>query len=428
VDGSVVNVALPAIGNALSADASALQWCINAYLLPLSAMLLLGGAAGDSYGRRHMLIIGVAFFGLASLACALSPTLPILLAARFLQGVGAAALMPNSLAILGQTFSGAARGRAVGIWAATSAVAGAVGPVLGGWLIDLGSWRAIFLINLPLAVVAILLAARYVPAGRERNSEPLDLRGGALVTAGLGALTWALTVATGPSGWTLEAGASGLAGCILLVWFVGVERQQGDKALMPLRLFASKAFIGLSVYTLLLYGAFSALLVLVPYVLIEAHGYSGAAAGAALLPLPVILTLSSPLAGSLAGHTGARPLIVIGSLVVGAGLLLTLRFEPGTSYWSGLLPAILVTSAGLSAAVAPLTTAVLDSAGARYTGAASGFNSAIARTGSLFATALLGAVLASHGDHLFATFHAAMTLSALACLGAALIALVLLKP
>ena len=427
VDGSVVNVALPAIGDALSADSGALQWCINAYLLPLSAMLLLGGAIGDSFGRRRVLVIGIALFGIASLACALSPTLPVLLAARFLQGAGAAALMPNSLAILGQTFSGTAKGRAVGIWAATSAIAGAVGPVLGGWLIDLGSWRAIFLINLPLAIVAILLAVRYVPRERECSDEPLDLRGGALVTAGLGALTWALTVATGPSGWTAGAGVSGFAGGALLVWFVRVERQQSNRALMPLHLFAAKSFIGLSALTLLLYGAFSALLVLVPYVLIEAKGYSGTAAAAALLPLPIILTLSSPLTGALAGRTGARLPITVGSLMVGVGLLLTLRVQPGTSYWSGLLPAILVTSAGLSAAVAPLTTAVLDSADARYTGAASGLNSAIARTGSLIATALLGTVLASRGDQLLASFHTAMALSALACFGAALFAFALLK-
>jgi EmrB/QacA subfamily drug resistance transporter len=427
VDGSVVNVALPAIGHALAAGSEGMQWCINAYLLPLSAMLLLGGAAGDSFGRRRVLLLGIALFGFASLACALAPTLNVLLTARFLQGVGAAALMPNSLAILGQTFSGSAKGRAVGIWAATSAIAGAVGPVLGGWLIDLGSWRSIFLINLPLTVVAIVMAVRFVPRDRQRSREPLDWPGGALVTVGLGALTWALTVATGPSGWTRAAVVSCIAGGALLVWFVQVERQQRDRALMPLRLFASKSFIGLSAYTLLLYGAFSALLVLVPYVLIEANSYSGTAAGAALLPLPIILMLSSPFAGALAGRTGARLPIAIGSLVVGAGLLLTQRIQAGTSYWSGLLPAILVTSAGLAAAVAPLTTAVLDSTDARYVGAASGLNSALARTGGLIATALLGAVLGSHGTQLLGSFHTVMILSALACFGAALIAFALLK-
>jgi EmrB/QacA subfamily drug resistance transporter len=427
VDGSVVNVALPTIGDALSANAEALQWCINAYLLPLSAMLLLGGAAGDSFGRRRVLVIGIALFGIASLACALSPTLPILLVARFLQGAGAAALMPNSLAIIGQTFSGPAKGRAVGIWAATSAIAGAVGPVLGGWLIDLGSWRSIFLINLPLAIVAILMATRFVPHDPERGHGSLDIRGAALVTSGLGACTWALTVATGPGGWTSGALVSSIAGAALLIWFVRVEREQYDRALMPLHLFASKSFVGLSVLTLLLYGAFGALLTLVPYVLIEAQGYSGTAAGAALLPLPIILTLGSPLMGTLSGRTGVRLPITIGALMVGAGLVLTLRVQPGMSYWSGLLPAILVTSMGLSAAVAPLTTAVLDSADVRYTGAASGFNSAIARTGSLIATALLGAVLASRGDQLLVSFHVAMALGAFACFGAALIAFVLLK-
>lgn len=426
VDGSVVNVALPAIGKSLSADSAALQWCINAYLLPLSAMLLLGGAAGDSFGRRRVLVAGVALFAVASLACALAPTLPALLAARFLQGVSAAALMPNSLAILGQSFAGPAKGRAVGIWAATSAIAGAVGPVLGGWLIDLGSWRAIFLINLPLALVAILMALRYVPSEREHGGAPLDLGGGALVTAGLGGLTWALTVATGPGGWTRGAFLASVASGGLLAWFVHVERRKRDGALIPMELFASRSFIGLNTFTFLLYGAFSVLLVLVPYVMIEAQGWSGTAAGAALMPLPIVLTLASPAMGALAGRTGTRLPLAIGSLVVGGGLLMMMRVQPGTSYWNALLPAILVTSAGLAAAVAPLTTAVLVSAGARYTGAASGFNSAIARTGSLVATALLGAVLASHAESLLAAFHTAMILSALACGAAALSALLLL--
>lgn len=427
VDGSVVNVALPAIGKSLAANSAALQWCINAYLLPLSAMLLLGGAAGDSFGRRRVLVAGVALFAVASLACALAPTLPVLLAARFLQGVSAAALMPNSLAILGQSFSGAAKGRAVGTWAATSAIAGAVGPVLGGWLIDLGSWRAIFLINLPLAVVAIFLAIRYVHSDHERDGAALDLGGGALVTAGLGALTWALTVATGPGGWSRSAVLAGIAGGVLLAWFVHVERQRRERALIPMELFASRSFIGLNAFTLLLYGAFSVLLVLVPYVLIEAQGWPGTAAGAALMPLPIVLTVASPVMGALSGRIGTRLPLAIGSLVVGVGLLLMLRVQLGTSYWNGLLPAILVTSAGLSAAVAPLTTAVLISSDPRYTGAASGFNSAIARTGSLVATALLGAVLASHGESLLSAFHTAMIFSALACGAATLCALLLLE-
>jgi MFS family permease len=215
VDGSVVNVALPAIGRALSADASALQWTVNAYLLPLSAMLLLGGAAGDRFGRRRLLLWGTILFAAASLVCALAPHLAVLLAARFLQGVGSAMLMPNSLAILGQTFTAERKGRAVGIWAAASAIAGALGPVLGGWFVDLGSWRAIFLINLPIAAVAVVLALQYIPEDRAGRAEPLDVSGAALVTAGLGVLTWVLTVAGNrahPSGTTafMAIAATGL--------------------------------------------------------------------------------------------------------------------------------------------------------------------------------------------------------------------------
>ncbi len=427
IDSSVVNVALPAIGRALAADSAALQWCINAYLLPLSAILLLGGAAGDRFGRRRVLLAGIVLFALASLACALSQGLLLLLAARFFQGVGAAMLTPNSLALLGESFSGADKGRAIGIWSATSAVAGAVGPVLGGWLIDMESWRAIFLINLPLAIAAILLALRYVPDRGGQPDPPLDVRGGLLVTAGLGTFTWALTVATGPTGWTPGALMSGLAGAALLTAFLMADGKRGDRALIPLDLFASRSLVGLNGLTLLLYGALGALLVLVPYVLIEAGGYSGTAAGAALLPLPIVLTVSSPLSGAFAGRAGARLPVAIGSLVVGAGMLLMLRLQATTSYWTGLLPAILVVSIGLSAAVAPLTTAVLSSVEARYTGAASGLNSALARTGGLIATALLGTVLRSHGDQLLASFHTAMGVGAVTCLGASLIALRFLK-
>src|SRR6266700_1097118 len=202
IDGSVVNVGLPAIGRSFHAGAIGLQWVVNAYLLPLSALLLLGGAAGDRYGRRRLLITGVLLFGIASLACAVAPTLILLLLARFMQGASAAMLMPNSLAILGQTFAGEAKGRAIGIWAAAGAAAGAIGPVLGGWLIDLGSWRAIFLLNVPIAAAAILLAWRYVPPDADDGGQALDVRGGTLATLGLGALTFALTIGSGRSGWT----------------------------------------------------------------------------------------------------------------------------------------------------------------------------------------------------------------------------------
>ena len=426
VDGSVVNVGLPAIGGSLGADAAGLQWVVNAYLLPLSALLLLGGAAGDRFGRRRLLIIGTVLFGLTSLGCALAPGTAILLVARFLQGISAALLMPNSLAILGATFQGEAKGRAVGIWAASGAAVGAAGPVLGGWLIDLGSWRAIFLINLPLAAAAVWLAWRYVPPDAQRRQQPLDVTGGLLATVGLGMLTWALTLGSGREGWT--QGALLLAGAAagVLALFVVVERRRGERAMMPVALFTSAGFVGLNLLTLFLYGALGTLFVLIPYLMIEAARYSAAAAGAALLPLPLVLTVASPHMGAIAARIGPRLPLALGSLIVAAGFLAALRIGPQANYWSEVLPALVLMSIGISVAVAPLTTAVLSSVDAAQTGAASGFNSAVARTGGLIATALLGSVLVP-GSALLGAFHVAMFACALACVAAAASAYFLLR-
>jgi len=424
IDGSVVNVGLPAIGASFNAGAGDLQWVVNAYLLPLSALLLLGGAAGDRYGRRRLLIIGTALFALASLACAVAPNLRWLLVARFVQGISAAMVMPNSLAILGQTFSGEAKGRAIGIWAATGAAAGAFGPVLGGWLIDIGSWRFAFLINLPIAAAAIGLASLYVPADREGNEVPLDGTGAILVTAGLGLATWALTESTS-RGWSLVALGTLAAGVLLLVAFVFVEKRLGDKAMMPLALFGSSSFVGLTLLTLLLYGALGGLFVLVPYVLIIAHGYSAVQAGAALLPLPLIIAAASPLIGSFAGRTGPRRPLIFGPIVVAIGFLLALRIAPGHSFWTDVLPAMIVIALGMAGAVAPLTTAVLMSVDAQHTGSASGLNSAVARTGGLIATALLGSVLAATGPALTTAFGVAMAIGAAICIASSASALLI---
>jgi EmrB/QacA subfamily drug resistance transporter len=425
VDGSVVNVGLPVIGRNLSVDAGALPWVINAYLLPLSALLLLGGAAGDRFGRRQLLIIGVALFALASLACALAPGFIVLLLGRFVQGIGAALLMPNSLAILGQTFAGPAKGRAIGFWASAGAVAGAVGPVLGGWLIDLGSWRAIFLLNVPLAAAAIWLAWRYIPRDSNGSDVSLDVLGGSLATLGLGGLTWALTIGSGRSGWTPGAVFVALVAAALLILFVLVEKRRGERAMMPLTMFGSSSFIGLTLLTLLLYGALGALLVLLPYVLIEAAGYSSTAAGAALLPLPLVISGVSPIVGGIAERVGLRLLLSLGPIVVAIGFLLALRIGAHADYWKDVIPAVVMLALGLSLAVAPLTTAVLNSVDARHTGSASGFNSAVARTGGLVATALLGAVLAAEGDLLIRAFHIALIIGAASSITAALAAFML---
>jgi EmrB/QacA subfamily drug resistance transporter len=428
IDGTVINVGLPAIGTSLHGGAADLQWIINAYLLPLSTLLLLGGAAGDHFGRTRLLVIGTAAFALASVACAAAPSLPWLLLARAVQGTSAALLMPNSLAILGVAFPGKEKGRAIGIWAAAGAALGAVGPVLGGWLIDTVGWRSIFLLNIPPALAAIVLALRFVPnIHRDAKPAPLDISGAAVATLAMGALTWGLTIGSGHSGWNGPAIAWSIAGLALVVAFVFVERSRRERAMMPLALFGSSTFIGVTVLTLLLYGALGALTVLVPYLLIEARGYSGIQAGSALLPLAIILTVMSPLMGRLAGRIGPRLPLSIGPLVVAAGFLLLLRIGPDASYWRDVFPGIVVMSFGMAGAVAPLTTAVLSSVEEKYTGAASGLNSAVARTAGLIATALLGSVLGASGSALMGGFDMAMSACAVASIGAGAAAYFLIR-
>ena len=427
VDGSVVNVGLPAIGRALAADGAGLSWIVNGYLLPLSALLLLGGAAGDRFGRRRVLMLGVALFALASVLCALAPTLGALVAGRIVQGIGAALLMPNSLAILGASFDGEARGRAIGIWAAVGAGAGAIGPLLGGWLIDIVGWRAIFIINLPIAALTLLLAMRALGPEASRAPAALDLPGAALASLGLAALTWGLTVATGAADPSWQAGAAMAAGVAFLLLFLGAEQRAGAQAMLPLALFGSASFSGLNLMTFLLYGALGALFVLVPFVLIEVVHYSASAAGAALLPLPLVIALASSTMGRIAGRIGARLPLTLGPVIVAAGFLLATRIGTG-SYWSTTLPAILVIAIGMAGAVAPLTNAVLASVGPQHTGVASGFNSAVARSGGLIATALLGFVLAAQGPALLAGFRIAALAAAAAALGAGACAFLFITP
>jgi EmrB/QacA subfamily drug resistance transporter len=427
IDGSVTNVGLPAIGRSLRAPAELLPWVVNAYTLPLSALLLFGGAAGDKYGRRRLLVTGVVVFALASAACAAAPTIAVLLVARAVQGAGAAILLPNSLAILGGAFTGGARASAVGMWSAVSAMAGAIGPVLGGWLIDTISWRAIFLINLPVAAGAVALTLMSVTESRSDDPAPLDRVGAALATSGLAALTWGLTIGTGPGGWTPMAIALVTAGALLLAGFILAERRAGDAAMMPLSLFGSAEFVGLTLLTLLDYGALSGLLVLLPYELIRTAGYSATAAGAALLPFPLVMSVASPFAGGLAGRIGSRIPLVAGSAIIGVGLLLAMRIGPGVGYWTVVLPPILVIAIGMSGVAAPLTDAVLNSVDARHTGEASGLNSAVARIGGLIATALVSGVLAASGEALTAGFRMAMLAFAIASFAGAGVGFALIR-
>ena len=417
---------LPAIRESFAANGATLTWIINGYLLPLSALLLLGGALGDRYGRRRLLVIGISVFAVASLLCAAAQNVTWLLAGRVLQGTGAALLMPNSLAILGATFEGEARGRAVGIWAAVGAAAGAIGPVLGGALIDLTGWRAIFLVNIPLAAAAIYLGWRYVPDDRNVSARSLDLAGATLASVALTALTWALTVASsaeslGPQHW-----ASLGAGLAALVAFIVIERRRGPSAMLPIALFSSRTFIGLTMLTFLLYGAMGGLMVLIPYALIELHHYSATAAGAALLPLPIIIGLLSPTMGRVAEKIGPRLPLSIGPLIVAGGCLLAMAIAGNGTYWRTIFPALAVIAVGMAGAVAPLTTTVLSSVQGGHVGVASGFNSAVARMGGLIATALLSAVMGSMGAQHAQWFRFAAAVGAVAAIAAGISAFVAL--
>ena len=439
IDGSVVNVGLPAIERDLGASGASIGWLINAYLLPLGALVLLGGVAGDRWGRRRIFLSGMAVFTLASLGCSLAPGFAWLLAARAVQGAGAAFMMPASLALLGAAFSGEARGRAVGTWAAAGAITGALGPLAGGWLIDAVGWRSIFLINLPLAAAAAWLSWRYVDESRDHDPAPLDWRGAALATTGLAALTFGLTRLAGRHGGSGDSAAMAadpatwatlVIGFALLIGFVLLEARLGAKAMMPLALFGTKSFVGVSLLTLGLYAALGGMVVLLPYLLIESAGYSAAQAGAALLPLPIIVGLGSRAAGRLAERTGARLLLTIGPCIVAAGFALFLRIGVGAASYVGVvMPALVVVACGLALSVAPLTSAAMGAVDAAHVGSASGVNNATARIAGLLATALLGFVLAggARSAGFVAGFHAAALVGCVLCLLAGLSAFVLVR-
>ena len=396
IDGSVVNVALPAIQRDLAASAAATQWLINAYLLPMGALILIGGAVGDRFGRRRMFTIGLGLFTFASLSCALAPNMHQLLAARALQGVGAALLTPASLAMLGAGYSGPARGRAIGTWAAAGAISGGAGPVIGGWLIDTAGWRAIFLLNLPIACVAMWLAIRYIEETRDRSAGgPLDWVGASLATFGLGAVAWSLTVMSA-EGTGAVAIAALLAGIGALIAFLVVEARLGARAMMPLALFGVTAFVGVTLLTLFLYAALSGLMVVLPYLLIRIGHDPATAAGAALLPIPIAIGLASRFAGRLAERTGPRLPLTVGPLIVAAGFALLSRVAASDlGYWSMIFPALMLIACGMAASVAPLTATVMAAVDADHVGAASGVNNAIARVGALLATVLVGVMLVS---------------------------------
>lgn len=392
IDGSAVNLTLPVIQRELGGDAASAQWVMNAYALLLGALVLAGGAAADRYGRRRVFVVGVVLFSAASALCGAAPNLLLLIMARALQGVGAALLVPASLALLGASFDEKGRGRAVGIWAGVSGLMSAVGPVLGGWLTDTVSWRAVFLINLPLAALAITFILSGARESRLATAGPVDWAGAACVTLGLTALTWSLTEASGrgagPLLWSVLA-----VGAALLIAFLLVERR-AESPMAPLGLFKSKAFSGANLLTFLLYAAFGGALFLLPFQLINVHGYAATAAGAALLPLSGGLAVLSPLTGALAHRIGVRAMLTLGPWLVAAGFASLAWSAQHGGYWLGVFPGLVLLAFGMGVTVAPLTDAVLGAAPREYEGAAAGVNNATARIGGLMAVALAGFVIA----------------------------------
>ena len=386
IDGSVVNVALPAIQRDLGAGAAGTQWVMNAYLVVLGALVLIGGASADRFGRRRVFVAGVTVFTAASILCGLAAGTGTLVATRALQGAGAALLVPASLALLGATFPAGERARAIGAWAGYGALAMAVGPLLGGFLTDHVSWRAIFYLNVPLAVAAVWLALRGAPDSRSEHLSGLDWLGATLAAAGLASLTWGLTGAA-ELGFRSPPIAAALAGgAVALAAFVAVEAR-ARSPMLPLALFRSRAFTGANLVTLLLYFALSGVLFFLPFELIRGRGYSATGAGAALLPFPIVMGLLSGRAGALADRYGARLPLTVGPLVAAGGFLLLAIPMPAGSYWVSLLPALLVLACGMTITVAPLTTAVMGAVGSDYAGTASGVNNAVARVAGVLAIA-----------------------------------------
>jgi EmrB/QacA subfamily drug resistance transporter len=423
LDGTVVNVALPDIGRDFDASTSALQWILNGYLLTLASLILLGGSLGDRYGRRRVFVLGIGLFTAASLLCAVAPNVELLIFARLLQGVGGALLTPGSLAIIEASFRPGDRARAIGAWSGLGGVATALGPLLGGYLIGAISWRAIFVINLPIGIFVAWAATKHVP----ETSDPMatgriDLRGAALAALGLAGTTYALieAPAKGASPVILVTAIGGLLA--LVAFFVGERRSANP--MLPLEIFRSRQFSAANGVTFVVYAALGGFFFLLVAFLQISMGYTPIEAGAASLPVTFLMLLFSARSGALAQRIGARLPLTLGPLIVALGLLWMTQLQPGDSYWTSILPPVIVFGAGLTLVVAPVTATVLAAADTRHSGIASGVNNAVARVASLLAVAVLPIVAGLTGDSFYDPakmtdgFHMAMFVCAvLAALG-----------
>ncbi|MDI5973834.1 MFS transporter [Streptomyces sp. SL13] len=397
LDGTVVNVALPRIGEDLHASLAALQWTVNAYMLTLAGLILLGGSLGDRFGRRRLFVIGTVWFALASAVCGVAPDVTVLIAARAFQGIGGALLTPGSLALIQATYAEQDRSRAVGAWSGLGGGAAAVGPFLGGWLVDGPGWRWVFLINLPVAAVAVGLALRHVPESLDQDETgSFDVQGAALAALALAGLTYALVAA--PTGGASPAVVgTAVAAVVLAYCFIRRERLTAHP-IMPLDLFSSRLFSSINIITLCLYAPLMGVFFLLPVQLQVSNGYDALQAGLAILPITVTMLLLSSRSAALAGRIGPRLPLTVGPLVAAIGMLMLHRVGPGHPYVSTLLPALLVQGLGMAAFVAPLTSTVLAAVPVARAGIASGINNAAARAAGLVAVAALPLAVGLSGD------------------------------